>query len=532
MSSSIFIVAVIFLLIGALFFQLGTGAVWFVDFGRIFFLFDVIDINLVLLSDTLGLTAAILVLTLTLSAQYFGVEYMYREAFVLRLVYLLNFFATSVVLLFFVYDFFLILVVWELIGLFSLLLVNFYSTRIYTVKAAFKTFLFSRFSDFFIFIVFFFFVLILNSTDLSVLFLKIPFFVFFNVYISGIGFNMLNLLGFFIVIAGGVKAAQFFFHVWLPDAMEAPTPASALIHSSTLVIMGIYLIIRFNVLFEFSYLGNTTLSVLGGLTIAVGAISASFQNDIKKLVAYSTVSQMGYLFCGCGFMAYKEVIFYLAVHAMNKAFLFIMVGYVVHFFTGNTDLRFMGRLYTYSFDLTALLIIISLNLTGLPTTSGFIAKEFLVFQTFKSDYFSLFVRVTWFVSFLLTPVYMLFLNYFVAFRTNQTYVSNATIPNPGLVLFTRGKSTSGTQSLVIAKMTSAFLGLLLLLVLFLGEYALTVLLSSNLQLEAVTSFSFLNEAPLVSDNLLLATYSLSTALSLIILTSSITALRFLYLLVN
>lgn len=213
MSSSIFIVAVIFLLIGALFFQLGTGAVWFVDFGRIFFLFDVIDINLVLLSDTLGLTAAILVLTLTLSAQYFGVEYMYREAFVLRLVYLLNFFATSVVFLFFVYDFFLILVVWELIGLFSLLLVNFYSTRIYTVKAAFKTFLFSRFSDFFIFIVFFFFVLILNSTDLSVLFLKIPFFVFFNVYISGIGFNMLNLLGFFIVIAGGVKAAQFFFHV-------------------------------------------------------------------------------------------------------------------------------------------------------------------------------------------------------------------------------------------------------------------------------------------------------------------------------
>lgn len=313
--------------------------------------------------------------------------------------------------------------------------------------------------------------------------------------------------------------------------MEAPTPASALIHSSTLVIMGIYLIIRFNVLFEFSYLGNTTLSVLGGLTIAIGAISASFQNDIKKLVAYSTVSQMGYLFCGCGFMAYKEVMFYLAVHAMNKAFLFIMVGYVVHFFTGNTDLRFMGRLYTYSFDLTALLIIISLNLTGLPTTSGFIAKEFLVFQTFKSDYFSLFVRVTWFVSFLLTPVYMLFLNYFVAFRTNQTYVSNATTPNPGLTLFTKDKFNFGTQSLVIAKMTSVLLGLLLLLVLFLGEYALTILLSSNSQLGAITSFSFLNEAPLVSDNLLLSTYSLNTALGLIILTSSVTALRFLYLLI-
>ena len=192
--------------------------------------------------------------------------------------------------------------------------------------------------------------------------------------------------------------------------MEAPTPASALIHSSTLVIMGIYLVIRFSIIFEFSYLGNITLAVLGALTVAVGAISASFQNDIKKLVAYSTVSQMGYLFCGCGFLAYREVLFYLAVHAANKAFLFILVGYIVHFFTGNTDLRFMGRLYTQGLDLVFFLLFVSFNLTGLPMTSGFFAKEFLVFQTLRSDYFSLFVRVLWFVSFFLTPFYMFFLN--------------------------------------------------------------------------------------------------------------------------
>jgi len=182
--------------------------------------------------------------------------------------------------------------------------------------------------------------------------------------------------------------------------MEAPTPASALIHSSTLVIMGIYLIIRFNILFEFSYLGNLTLMVLGGLTVALGAVSASFQNDIKKLVAYSTVSQMGYLFCGCGFLAYKEVIFYLTIHALNKAFLFIIVGYIVHFFNANTDMRFMGSLYNYSLNITFILIFVSLNLTGLPLTSGFLAKEFLVFQTFKNDWFSLFTRATWFISFL------------------------------------------------------------------------------------------------------------------------------------
>ena len=136
--------------------QLTTATFWFIDFGRLFFIFDLFDVNLVFCVDFLGLVTASLVIFLTLFAQYFGVEYMYREAFILRLVYLLNFFATSVVFLFFVYDFFLVLVVWELIGLFSLLLVNFYSLRIYTIKAAFKTFIFSRFSDFFIFIVFFF----------------------------------------------------------------------------------------------------------------------------------------------------------------------------------------------------------------------------------------------------------------------------------------------------------------------------------------------------------------------------------------
>jgi len=174
--------------------------------------------------------------------------------------------------------------------------------------------------------------------------------------------------------------------------MEAPTPASALIHSSTLVIMGIFLIIRFNIIFEFSLIANLILAMLGSMTIAFGALVASFQNDIKKLVAFSTISQMGYLFCGCGFFCYNEVLFYLIIHAFNKAFLFIIVGYIVHFFNGNTDLRFMGSLSIFALDLLFILLFISLNLTGLPYTSGFIAKEFLLFQTFKSDLISLLVR--------------------------------------------------------------------------------------------------------------------------------------------
>jgi NADH-quinone oxidoreductase subunit L len=102
---------------------------------------------------------------------------------------------------------------------------------------------------------------------------------------------------------------------------------------------------------------------------------------------------MGYLFCGCGFFCYTEVLFYLITHALNKAFLFMLVGYIVHFFNGNTDLRYMGSLYIYGIDFVFIVIIISLNLTGLPYTAGFLSKEFLLFQTFKMDLLVLFVRM-------------------------------------------------------------------------------------------------------------------------------------------
>lgn len=174
--------------------------------------------------------------------------------------------------------------------------------------------------------------------------------------------------------------------------MEAPTPASALIHSSTLVIAGVFLIIRFSIIFEFSILVNYYLALLGAITLAFGSITAIFQNDIKKLVAYSTISQIGYLVCGCGFCCYEEVLIYLIVHALNKAFLFILVGYVVHFFNGNTDIRQMGGVYFYSFDITVLMLGVCFNLAGLPYSAGFLGKEFLIFQLFRDDFISFLVR--------------------------------------------------------------------------------------------------------------------------------------------
>lgn len=277
-------------------------------------------------------------------------------------------------------------------GLFSFLLVNFYLTRIYTVKAALKTFVFSRISDFFLFYSFIIIILFFNTSDLSLIFLQIPFFNFYFIYYNNISFHLLSHLGLFLSLAGIIKSAQFFFHVWLPDAMEAPTPASALIHSSTLVVAGVYLILRFSILFEFTPVINYFNSLVGAITLSFASIIAIFQVDIKKLVAYSTISQIGYLYCGCGFLCFNEVLLYLIIHALNKAFLFILVGYIVHLFNHNTDLRQMGGIYLYSLDVNISLLIIGINLSGLPYSSGFFSKEFLLFQTFKEDFLSIIIR--------------------------------------------------------------------------------------------------------------------------------------------
>lgn len=401
---------------------LSVGSYYYIDFGRWFFCIDFIDSHIVFCIDILALVCSILVLTLTIFALYFGIEYMYREAFINRLLYLLFMFATSVVFLFFCYDFFLIILIWECIGLFSLLLVNFYSMRIYTIKAALKTFIFSRISDCFMFFSFILVVNMFNTCDLALIFLQIPFLSYHYLFMGYFGVHFLSLFSFTIAVSGVIKAAQFFSHVWLPDAMEAPTPASALIHSSTLVVAGIFLILRFSLLFEFVIFTNYYLALLGAITLAYGAITAIYQTDIKKLVAYSTISQIGYLVCGCGFCCYEEVLVYLIVHALNKAFLFVLVGYLVHFFVHNTDMRQMGGVYLYSFDLYAMLFGVSLNLAGLPYSAGFLAKEFLLFQVLRDDFLSLIVRGCWLVSFFFTPIYIFMIMFMAIFGPKKSTI--------------------------------------------------------------------------------------------------------------
>jgi len=188
--------------------------------------------------------------------------------------------------------------------------------------------------------------------------------------------------------------------------------------------MGVYLIIRFNLIFELSYLCNYILICIGALTVSLGSLVAIFQTDIKKLVAYSTISQMGYLVFGCGFLAYDETIIYLIMHAINKAFLFIIVGYTVHFFNSNTDLRQMGGFSIYSFDIFIFFISLSLNLIGLPFSSGFYSKEFLLFQIFDSSVFSIIFKSLIFISLIFTPMYMFVMVFSVNFNLKKNFYKN------------------------------------------------------------------------------------------------------------
>ncbi len=515
----------LFLSLNELYFVLLTGTYSFIDFGRWFFCLDIIDSHLVFCIDSLALVSSSLVLTLTMFALYFGVEYMYREAFINRLLYLLNLFATSVVFLFYCYDYFLILFSWECIGLFSFLLVNFYSTRIYTIKAALKTFVFSRISDMFMFLSFLMTISVFSSTDLSIIFMQIPFMAFHYFFFGSYALHFVTLFSFCLVTSGGIKAAQFFSHVWLPDAMEAPTPASALIHSSTLVVAGIFLVIRFSILFEFTTFTNYYLALLGAMTLSFGAITATFQNDIKKLVAYSTISQIGYLVCGCGFCCYEEVLIYLIVHALNKAFLFVLVGYTVHFFSGNTDMRQMGGAYLYSFDIAALLFGVCFNLAGLPYSAGFLGKEFLLFQVLRDDFMSIIVRGCWLVSFFFTPIYMFILSFIVMFGTKKgsiiAYRSGwiSLLQQQTYSLFYNFKTTNKISSIkshlyffqfttITSRSTSYLLFSFWVFFFFFGESLLLLTFNFITPIDTITSHSFF----LVKQHIIFLTDSLSSNL--------------------
>nr|WKU83890.1 NADH dehydrogenase subunit 5 [Claraeola sicilis] len=222
--------------------------------------------------------------------------------------------------------------------------------------------------------------------------------------------NEMIIIGGFIMLAGMTKSAQIPFSSWLPAAMAAPTPVSALVHSSTLVTAGVYLLIRFNILLSFSFLGNLLL-LISGLTMFMSGLGANFEFDLKKIIALSTLSQLGLMMSILSMGFYKLAFFHLLTHALFKALLFMCAGLIIHNMGNNQDIRYMGALCYYMPVTSSCFNVANLALCGMPFLAGFYSKD-LILETVMLSYLNLFSFFLYFVSTGLTAYYSFRLMYY------------------------------------------------------------------------------------------------------------------------
>jgi len=273
---------------------------------------------------------------------------------------------------------------WECVGLCSYLLIGFWYKRESANNAAIKAFVVNRIGDFGlaigIFLIFFHF----GTINFNEVFKLAPEFLEKDIHFLGLKGELLSFICVFLFVGAMGKSAQFLLHTWLPDAMEGPTPVSALIHAATMVTAGVFLVARCSPLFEYSQFALNVVAIIGMITALFAASVALVQNDIKKIIAYSTCSQLGYMFFAAGIGAYHVAIFHLFTHAFFKALLFLGSGSVIHAFRDEQDIRRMGGIwkklpYTY-----VLMLIGTLALTGFPFLSGFYSKDAIIeFAFFK-----------------------------------------------------------------------------------------------------------------------------------------------------
>lgn len=352
---------------------------WFTMWGNLVVPFE-------LFIDSISYSYILLTLTIALFVYIYIFSYFRYEPNVERLLLFINFFVISMILLVSSGNFFVLFLGWELIGLTSFFLINFWSTRIGTLKAAFKAYVFNKFSDVSLFIAVLLSVLLINDTNIMVFNSQIHLYQNIVLHFNTFEISYIELLSFFFLTCAFIKSAQFGTHIWLPDSMEAPAPASALIHSATLVSAGVFLVLRFAPLFELSLYAYSVLTVVGSFTAFFGGFCAMYQSDIKRILAYSTISHCGFLMVTCVTRIPELTIFYLYVHGFFKAAVFLCVGNIIRFSQNYQDFKKMGGFWKYlPFECICSFICL-INLSGLPFTLGFYIKHILLVYLSKDTY--------------------------------------------------------------------------------------------------------------------------------------------------
>ncbi|RLL54086.1 NADH-quinone oxidoreductase subunit L [Mariprofundus sp. EBB-1] len=358
--------------------------------------------------DRLTVIMMITVTIVSACVHIYTIGYMHGDPGYSRFFSYISAFTFSMLVLVMGNNFFTLFFGWEAVGLFSYLLIGFWYKRESANYAALKAFIVNRIGDFGFLVgvlgVWYFF----GSVEYSVVFAKVPELFAQHASLSFMGweFSAITFICLALFIGAMGKSGQVPLHVWLPDSMEGPTPISALIHAATMVTAGVFMVARLSPMFEFSEVALATVVVVGAVTAWMCATIGLVQNDIKRVIAYSTCSQLGYMFVACGVSAYSAGIFHLMTHAYFKALLFLAAGSVIHAVLAQQDIRKMGQLRKYMPITYITMLLAALALSGIPPFAGFFSKDLIIEATMMRE-FTEYGWVGSFASFaLLTGVFM------------------------------------------------------------------------------------------------------------------------------
>ncbi|HUU12985.1 MAG TPA: NADH-quinone oxidoreductase subunit L [Terriglobia bacterium] len=350
--------------------------------------------------DALSAVMMLVVTGIGFLIHIYSIGYMGHEGGYYRFFGYMNLFMFSMLVLVLADNYLMMFVGWEGVGLCSYLLIGFYFHRKSASDAGKKAFIVNRIGD----AGFLLGVMLMVVTFGSVNFLQVS-----EAARSGrfaVGDGVITAICILLFIGATGKSAQIPLYTWLPDAMEGPTPVSALIHAATMVTAGVYMVARSNALFVLSPAAMGLVAGIGAATAIWAASIGLVQNDIKRVLAYSTVSQLGYMFLACGVGAFGAGIFHLMTHAFFKALLFLGSGSVIHALSGEQDMRKMGALWSKIPTTAKTMLVATLAISGAPLLSGFFSKDEILWQSFASPYGSKLLWVVGVVTAGLTAFYM------------------------------------------------------------------------------------------------------------------------------
>ena len=340
--------------------------------------FAQINLNFSIFLDPLTAIMFCVVTIVSSVVHMFSIGYMHEDKLRARFFCYLSLFTFAMLVLVSADNFIQLFLGWEGVGLCSYLLVGYYFHKPSANNAAIKAFLVNRVGDFGYLIAIALIYKYFNSLNFQEVFSNTSAIEKKNLLLLGFEFNLITCICMFLFMAAVGKSAQIGLHVWLPDAMEGPTPVSALIHAATMVTAGVFLVVRCSPIFEYSQFTLNVITYVGLITSLFAASVALLQNDIKKVIAYSTCSQLGYMFFACGISAYSLAMFHLVTHAFFKALLFLGAGCVIHCLHHEQDCKKMGGLYKKLPVTFAFIIIGSIALMGIPPFAGYFSKDLIL----------------------------------------------------------------------------------------------------------------------------------------------------------